>query len=98
MPEGCAVRAYVLMTNHVHLLVAPMTEGATGRVMQSPGRRYVRYINDRYRRTGTLWEGRYKACLVENGDHLMQCHRSGPRKIGRLKKSDETQGNRERPR
>jgi putative transposase len=70
MREGCAVHAYVLMTNHVHLLVTPMTEGAIGRVMQSLGRRYVRYINDRYRRTGTLWEGRYKACLVESGDHL----------------------------
>ena len=75
MREGCAVHAYVLMTNHVHLLVTPMTEGAIGRVMQSLGRRYVRYINDRYRRTGTLWEGRYKACLVENGAHLMRCHR-----------------------
>lgn len=49
MREGCAVHAYVLMTNHVHLLVTPMTEGAIGRVMQSLGRRYVRYINDRYR-------------------------------------------------
>ena len=54
MREGCAVHAYVLMTNHVHLLVTPMSEGAIGRMMQSLGRRYVRYINDRYRRTGTL--------------------------------------------
>jgi putative transposase len=52
--EGCAVHAYALMTNHVHLLVTPMTTGAIGRLMQSLGRRYVRYINDRYRRTGTL--------------------------------------------
>jgi putative transposase len=69
------VHAYVLMTNHVHLLITPMAVGAVGRVMQSLGRRYVRYINDRYHRTGTLWEGRYKACLVEDGDHLMRCHR-----------------------
>ena len=69
------MRAYVLMTNHVHLLVAPTTEGAIGRMMQSLGRLYVRKINDRYRRAGTLWEGRYKACLVKNGDHLMRCHR-----------------------
>ncbi len=75
MREGCAVHAYVLMTNHVHLLVTPMAEGAINRVMQSLGRRYVRYINDRYCRTGTLWEGRYKACLVENGGHLMWRHR-----------------------
>lgn len=63
------------MTNHVHLLVAPTTEGAIGRVMQSLGQLYMRYINDRYRRTDTLWEGRYKACPVENGGHLMRCHR-----------------------
>jgi putative transposase len=73
--EGCAVHAYVLMTNHVHLLMTPSRRGAVARVMQSLGRRYVRYVNDRYNRTGTLWEGRYKACLVDEGDYLMQCHR-----------------------
>lgn len=73
--EGCAVHAYVLMTNHVHLLMTPVAVGAVARVMQSLGRRYVRHINDRYHRTGTLWEGRYKACLVDDGDYLMQCHR-----------------------
>ena len=73
--EGRAVHAYVLMTHHVHLLVTPATAGSIGRVMQSLGRRYVRYINDRYHRTGTLWEGRYKACLVEDSGHLMRCHR-----------------------
>lgn len=73
--EGCAIHAYVLMTNHVHLLVTPASPGATGRMMQSLGRRYVRSINDHYHRTGTLWEGRYKACPVEDGAHLMHCHR-----------------------
>jgi putative transposase len=73
--EGCAVHAYVLMTNHVHLLMTPAVAGAVARVMQSLGRRYVRHINDRYHRTGTLWEGRYKACLVDDGDYLMQCYR-----------------------
>jgi putative transposase len=73
--EGCEVHAYVLMTNHVHLLVTPASRGAIGRMMQSLGRRYVRRVNDRYRRTGTLWEGRYKACPVEEGDYLMHCHR-----------------------
>jgi putative transposase len=73
--EGCAVHAYVLMTNHVHLLMTPPRPGAVARVMQSLGRRYVRYVNDRYHRTGTLWEGRYKACLVDQDDYLMQCHR-----------------------
>lgn len=73
--EGCAVHAYVLMTNHVHLLMTPATTGAVARLMQSLGRRYVRYINDRHRRTGTLWEGRYKACPVDDGDYLLHCHR-----------------------
>lgn len=73
--EGCTVHAYVLMTNHVHLLMTPPCAGAIGRVMQSLGRRYVRAINDRRRRTGTLWEGRYKAFPVDSGRYLLECHR-----------------------
>ena len=73
--EGCAVHAYVLMTNHVHLLMTPAASGQVARVMQALGRRYVRYINDRYRRTGTLWEGRYKACLVDRETYLLRCYR-----------------------
>jgi putative transposase len=73
--EGCEVHAYVLMTNHVHLLVTPASRGAIGRMMQSLGRRFVRGINERHGRTGTLWEGRYKACPVEAGDYPMHCHR-----------------------
>jgi putative transposase len=65
MREGCAIHAYVLMTNHVHLLMTPVDTGRVARAMQAPGRRYVRYVNDRYHRTGTLWEGRYKACPVD---------------------------------
>jgi putative transposase len=73
--EGCAVHAYVLMTNHVHLLMTPGAPGQVGHVMQALGRRYVRYVNDRYRRTGTLWEGRYKSCLVGDDRYLLHCHR-----------------------
>ncbi len=73
--EGCAVHAYVLMTNHVHLLLTPTVPGAVTRMMQALGRRYVRYINTAHHRTGTLWEGRYKASLVGGGAHLMHCHR-----------------------
>ena len=58
---GCDVHAYVLMTNHVHLLLTPHAVGAVARLMQAVGRRYVRYINDTLCRTGTLWEGRYKS-------------------------------------
>lgn len=73
--EGCAVHAYALMTNHVHLLMTPAAPGQVARVMQALGRRYVRYVNDRYHRTGTLWEGRYKACPVGDDRYLLQCHR-----------------------
>lgn len=72
---GCAVHAYVLMTNHVHLLVTPSQTGQVGSMMQALGRRFVRYVNDRYHRTGTLWEGRYKACLVDSDHYLLRCYR-----------------------
>ena len=72
---ACNVHAYVLMTNHVHLLITPNQTGAISRLMQSLGRRYVRYINDSYARTGTLWEGRYKSHLVANDEHLLRCYR-----------------------
>jgi putative transposase len=63
------------MTNHVHLLMTPSARGRIARVMQALGRRYVRYVNDRYHRTGTLWEGRYKACLVDTESYLLRCYR-----------------------
>jgi len=69
------VHAYVLMGNHVHLLVTPADEGGPGRMMQAQGRRYVRYFNDVYGRTGTLWEGRFKSCLVESSRYVLGCHR-----------------------
>ena len=72
---GCLVHAYVLMTNHVHLLVTPLAAGAIGRMMQAVGRRYVRYINANVARTGTLWEGRYKASLVDSEHYVLACHR-----------------------
>ncbi len=65
------VHAYVLMTNHVHLLVTPLKSGAVSRLMQSVGARYVRHVNDARPRTGTLWEGRYKACLVARDEHVL---------------------------
>ena len=72
---GCNIHAYVLMPNHVHLLVTPLRANAISKVIQSVGRRYVRYINDRHRRTGTLWEGRHKASLVATESYLMNCYR-----------------------
>ena len=75
MKHGCALHAYVLMTNHVHLLVTPAKSGAVSRMMQAIGRRYVGAFNARYRRTGTLWEGRFKAALVGSARYLLTCYR-----------------------
>lgn len=73
--HGCAIHAYVLMTNHVHLLVTPVEGGAISRMMQMLGRRYVGFFNARYGRSGTLWEGRYKSCLVDSEDYALRCYR-----------------------
>lgn len=71
----CRVHAYVLMTNHVHLLISPMDERGPGALMKSVNERYVQYINRRHARTGTLWEGRYRSCLVQCERYLMVCQR-----------------------
>jgi hypothetical protein len=63
------------MTNHVHLLMTPHEAGATSRMMQAIGRRYVGAFNARYRRTGTLWEGRFKSALVDSTDYVLTCYR-----------------------
>jgi putative transposase len=75
--QKCRARlyAYVLMTNHVHLLMEPEQVGDLGRFMQSVGRRYVRYINDVHMRTGTLWEGRFKSAVVSRDEYLIMCSR-----------------------
>src|SRR6266568_8682797 len=72
---GCAIHGYVLMTNHVHLLITPQTPGSLPRTMQSLGRRYVRYVNATYRRTGTLWEGRYRAAPIDSEAYFLACCR-----------------------
>lgn len=68
-----ALHAYVLMPNHVHLLVTPAEEGALSRLMQHLGRQYVRYFNARHGRTGTLWEGRYRSALIDSERYLLAC-------------------------
>jgi putative transposase len=71
----CAIHAYVLMTNHVHLLVTSAKPDGIAKLMQSIGRRYVQYINRSYRRTGSLWEGRFKSSLVQAKEYLLTCMR-----------------------
>jgi len=71
----CEVHAYVLMTNHVHLLLTPYSEQGMGKAIQMLGRYYVQYFNYRNQRTGTLWEGRYKATLIDSERYLLTCYR-----------------------
>ncbi|WP_417474060.1 transposase [Luteimonas mephitis] len=71
----CSLHAYVLMDNHVHLLMTPTNAGNVGRLMQRLGTNYVGLFNARHGRTGSLWEGRYKACLVDSEDYVLRCHR-----------------------
>ena len=72
---GCRLHAYVLMSNHVHLLLTPGEEGALSRLMHTFSRNYAALFNGRHGRTGTLWEGRYKACLVDSGSYFLACSR-----------------------
>jgi putative transposase len=72
---GVDVHAWVLMTNHVHLLCTPRKVNGVSQMMQALGRQYVRYFNHRYKRTGTLWEGRFKSCLVEDEGYLLHIYR-----------------------
>lgn len=71
----CWVHAYCLMSNHVHLLMTPIAAGACTALMRDLGQRYVRYFNGRHERTGTLWEGRFRSCLVESARYVLACYR-----------------------
>lgn len=72
---GVALHAYVLMSNHFHLVLTPGDACSVPRMMQALGRTYVKYFNGKHARTGTLWEGRYKAAIVEDERYLLTCMR-----------------------
>jgi putative transposase len=71
----CAIHAYVLMTNHIHLLITPEDDSGLAYVVQTIGRRYVRWMNARYNRTGTLWEGRFRSSVIDSEQYLFACSR-----------------------
>ncbi|MCK4742220.1 MAG: transposase [Sulfuriflexus sp.] len=71
----CVVHAYCLMTNHVHLLLTPMHQESAALLMKHLGQRYVQYINRTYKRSGTLWEGRFRSCLAQSEDYVLACYR-----------------------
>ena len=71
----CTVHAYCLMPNHVHLLLTPTDADGCTVLMRDLGQRYVQYFNRKHGRTGTLWEGRFRSCLVESADYVLACYR-----------------------
>ena len=71
--QKVAVNAYVLLDNHFHMLLTPPSDEAMSLMMQSVGRTYVRYFNNRHKRSGTLWEGRYKSSLLDSEAYLLTC-------------------------
>jgi putative transposase len=73
--HGVTLHAYVFMTNHVHLLATAAQPWSVPKAIQNIGRRYVRHFNTRYARSGTLWEGRYRATLVDTDGYFLMCHR-----------------------
>jgi REP-associated tyrosine transposase len=73
--HDCAVHAYVLMTNHVHMLVTPRTPFAVSRLMKDVNQRYVQHVNRKSNRTGSLWQGRYWCSLVDSGNYVLACYR-----------------------
>ena len=72
---GCAIHAYCLMTNHVHIMLTPEKADSASLMMKHLGQRYVQYINRTYRRSGTLWEGRFKSCLAQEDRYVLDCYR-----------------------
>ena len=73
--EGCKIHAFVLMNNKIHILATPSTPDGISQLMKGVGQRYVSYINRLEKRSGTLWQGRYKASLIEGGQYLLACMR-----------------------
>lgn len=72
---GCQVHAYVLMTNHIHLLITPQRKESIGQLFQGLGRHYVRYINATYQRQGALWDGRHKGSIIQSQTYFLSCMR-----------------------
>ncbi len=72
---GCSVHAYVLMTNHVHLLLTPAEHDSAALMMKHLGQRYTHHVNLSYQRTGSLWEGRFRSCLIQTERYFFACQR-----------------------
>lgn len=89
---GCQLHAYCLMTNHVHLLLTAQHVDSCSLLMKNIGQLFARYINKRYGRSGNLWEGRFKSCLVQSEEYVLACYRYielNPVRAGLVKRTDE---------
>ncbi|NOQ17552.1 MAG: hypothetical protein GQ581_10880 [Methyloprofundus sp.] len=75
LKSGCALHAYVIMSNHLHLLITPKSKEQLAVFMQAMANRYVRYFNAKHQRTGTIWEGRFKSCLVDSEQYLFALYK-----------------------
>jgi putative transposase len=73
--SGCQLHAYVVMTNHLHLLITPESKEQLATFMQAMANKYARYFNAKHQRTGTIWEGRYKSCLVDSEHYLFTLYK-----------------------
>jgi putative transposase len=92
LKAGCQIHAYALMTNHIHLLLTPESSDSASHLMKFQGQRYVQYINRKYNRTGTLWEGRFRSCIVQQERYLLVCQRyieMNPVRAGLVRSPDE---------
>lgn len=88
----CSLHAYCLMTNHVHLLVTAEQPSGCGLLMKSIGQLYAQYVNKTYKRTGSLWEGRFKSCLVQSEEYVLACYRYielNPVRAGLARRADD---------
>lgn len=86
------VHAYVLMPNHVHILATPKNELSVARTMQSVGRRYAQLFNQNHQRTGTIWEGRFKSCLMEPESFFLVIQKfieTNPVRVGLVQKPED---------
>lgn len=72
---GCHIHAYVLMSDHIHLLLTPEAENSAALLMKHLGQRYVQYVNRTYQRSGSLWEGRFRSCLTQSEEYVLMCYR-----------------------
>lgn len=89
---GCAIHAYCLMTNHVHMLLTPQRVISIAALMHAIGQRYAAYFNRKYGRTGTMWEGRFKSCLVDSAEYTVACYRyieMNPVRAGMVRQPDQ---------